>query len=950
MTEWAGIDLRGRTMLHPPCRTGRTAIDRFPCFSEVIIDTVSAFAESGGSVDELVDLLNQHFPPDAEKLNNNDILNPKNSYSHEFQFYTVQFTKLLLDDLLFCFKTDNDGQLSIHHLIYEKGRIDMPPWIVADGGANDGYMSITNLSATIFYLEEKYTCSYIDTDRIELGHRLSGEFVTFLNKCVPDKYQVDRAFFEKEGVLISYEYLSFGGEIIRALTNETRIIKDSYYYGFFHHNQLARAIFLQPELSLVEGFLEWQRRTNDIHRMEFRTARRTLWIKLNFRPLVQTGLFGRYRKSMLSRIHEGAPSIYQVFLELATGKKVKTKLIFDKTDDLSLTVRLHWRPPHSSYFTTIASVLAVLIVMAAVITGQVFLPQKISFPLISAILALITGIATVAALNWRNKLKATRNRFISSRDVIDKQLISLKETTNELLSERDLLDKKVGERTSELNEALKQLKELDRSKTNFIANVSHELRTPLTLISVPLEGIKSGRYGENVSADHEVFKLVERNVKRLNNQINQLLDFARLDLGTMRFEPESINILEYCRMLVAELDSIAERKHLSLEIENNTGKEAIFISADKFLMETAVLNLINNALKFTEIGGIKVILSLHADDNIELTVKDSGIGFSPEQKDRLFQRFTQVEDQKVRHREGCGIGLALVDEIAGIHGWTIEAEGHTGEGSSFSLIMPLQTEGCSIELRDSPIFDERESMHDKVESALVFPVSETISICSEGKDIILLVEDNPDMGAVLNNLLCEEYELHWCTGGSEALSWLETSPQLSLIICDVMMPKMSGFTFREELRINSDYINIPFIYLTALADVEDKVEGLKSGAVDYIQKPFTVVELTQKVKNLVNSHKASYMQALKDSRGAERLNRILINTENEHSVPNWQTLGITRSEQRIVELVRQGMQDKEIAAELSISPRTVSSHLSHLYQKTDTQNRTELINLLYQHT
>ncbi|MBI9106981.1 MAG: response regulator [Spirochaetales bacterium] len=948
MSDWPGIDLRGRTMLHPPWSSVKNASDRFPCYSSAIIEILSAFTNAGGSIDEMTELLNQHFPHAYEKLDSKELLNPEIHYSLEFHFYLVQFTKMCLNDQQFRYIIDENTQLNENHGIIEKGLLDFPPWIIDDGGLNDGYLSITNLSSLFLYVEEKYICNSCGLDSVDLGRRLALETIRFINRCVLEKYQIKRKFLEKEGILVSFEYMAHIGGILIALTNESRLFSIAHFYGFLIHNQLAKAIFLQPDISPVEGFQEWQRRTNNIYRMEFTSVRNTLYIKCNLKPSVQTGMFDLYRKHSIEKIKEAVPAVHRAFLELATGKKVKTKLIYDKTNDLSLTVRLRWHPPHSSYFTNGAAVLSMLIVMAVAVSSRAFLPQRTSFLIISVLLALITGGAAAAALNWRNKLKATRNRFVSSRKVIDRQLDSLKDTTNELLAEKELLDKKVRERTAELDEALEQLKKLDRSKTNFIANVSHELRTPLTLLTVPLEGIMSGRYGENLPVDHKVFKLMERNVKRLKTQINQLLDFARLDLGTMKYEPELIDIIGYCILLTAELESLAEQKGISLTVENNTGKEILAVCADKTLFETAVLNLLNNALKFTDKGGIKLILSSESDETVMLTVRDSGIGFYPEEKNRLFQRFTQAEEHKGRSWDGSGIGLALVAEIAEIHDWKIEAEGHPGEGASFSIIMPMQSERHSEFLQSELNPELRESRHERVESELVFYTAENVSESSDEKDTILLVEDNPDMGALLQNLLGKDYNLNWYTGGAEALCWLKTSPQVSLIICDVMMPKMSGFTFREELRRNGDYVNVPFIYLTALADAEDKAEGLKRGAVDYIQKPFTAAELIQKVKNLVDSHNASYQLAVRDSRGAERLNRIITNTGNEHSGPDWQTMGITTAEQRIVELVRQGLQDKEIAAELSISPRTVSSHLNHLYQKTNTQNRIELINLLYQ--
>ena len=218
------------------------------------------------------------------------------------------------------------------------------------------------------------------------------------------------------------------------------ILINSYYYSFLNHNQLARAIFLQTELSPVEGFMEWQRRTNNIHKMEFKIRRRTLWIRLDFSSLVKVGMISIYRKSMIKRLEEGAPIIHRVFLELATGKKVKYDLIYDKKNELVLTVRLRWKQPYSSANSILAGVLSIFFITGISVLCKLFLRPQMSFGITTVITALIAGGTSAVALTFRNKLKATRLRFRSSKNVIDKQLESLKELSNELLEKEIFLN------------------------------------------------------------------------------------------------------------------------------------------------------------------------------------------------------------------------------------------------------------------------------------------------------------------------------------------------------------------------------------------------------------------------------------------------------------------------------------------------------------------------------
>ncbi len=955
MSDWPGVDLRGRIMLHPPWSRenqfrsdGEYKINIFPCPAIAVMNILTAYQAAGGSPEALLELLNGHFPAGYDKLDSRGLKDPGNHYSYEFQFYLASFTKILLDDPFFRYSIDENTQLPEYHGPLEQGPIDFAPWIVDDGYNKSGYISIVNVTVMFYYIEDEYLLPGSKDDQAVLGGKLSDEAVGFLNSCIPEKYRMDRDFFNKEGVMVSFEFMCLAVNLLRSLSNDELFAAKAFYYGFKNYSTLAKAIFLKSELSLEESFQEWQLRTNNLYNMEFQSGLRSFRIRINLRKQVQTGMFGLYRSNAVGGILNAVPSVHRAFIELSVKQKTHVKVIPVKDNPYSFWIRVGWRTQLSSPVIWFAAAMSGAVIFPIVYFSRLFISSKI-LPVESGIIISALSFSLVLlSLNWREKLKKVTAMFRESQDVISKQLDSLKANTNELLAERNALDKKVKERTAELNEALEQLKQLDRSKTNFIANVSHELRTPLTLLSVPLEGIKNGRYGKKLDSENHVFSLIERNVIRLKNQINQLLDFSRLNLGTMVYEPQLIELIGYCRGLAAELESLAEKKGLYLTVDNRTGAEKVFIKADHSLLETAVLNLLNNSLKFTENGGIRIIMSKTQDnEKIVLTVEDSGIGFTPEDKSQIFKRFTQAEESRERHREGAGLGLALVREIAERHGWGLEAEGRPGEGSEFSIIMQAADSGGLITAdgsADQTLYSRRQ---ERVEPGLLFPKQENDGVKDDKKDTILIVEDNPDMWIVLQDLLSSEYNLKWCSSGEDALSWLTTGPPLSLIICDVMMPGMSGFGFRRNLLNNNGYSNLPFIYLTALADPMEKAEGLKTGAVDYIQKPFIGNELLLKVRNLVESHKSSYMQAVKDRQSTERLSRIAAGIISEPSHQERVNFGITKAEQRVVELVRLGLQDKEIANELSVSPRTVSSHLSHLFQKTGTQNRVELINKLY---
>ncbi len=927
-------------MIHPPwVSASDDAVQSSRYQPAVVLERIlSAFKAEGGSEEALCELLNAHMPAAGYNCSPADLIQQERLYSLEFYFYFFTFCKLELDDPYFHY-SNAGGQLDAQHYIVERGYLEYSPWS-GENIRQDGYLPMTTIGALFIYLEEAFSPAEGAIAQ-QTGKELAKEILAFINLSVEEQYRVERFFFNKEEILVSPEYLSWIISLFVLLTNDVDLISRAYTYGTLHSHHLAKAVFMLPGKKPGSKITEWVQRTNSVYEYDYKVKIGSFEIRIDAKKLADLGFFGRYTENCFCILFLAIPAIYSSYIEMAQGKTNRYKVIYSSTNPYSITIKYKLGNPIVFF--------GKLFVFLGFCAASGFFIQNLSnrwfTPLVFTIIfSVIAGFILIIL----NKHRSLKKRFEKTKILISTQLDSLKETTNDLLAERDALDNKVTERTAELHEALEQLKELDRAKTNFIANVSHELRTPLTLVSVPLEEIITGRYGDELSPDHQVFSLIDRNVKRLNNQINQLLDFARLDLCTIPFNPHQIEIAGYCRLLIAELDSLAERKGLFLKIENRTDSDEVIISADERMLETMLLNLLNNALKFTDKGGVTLSLSAEsADDSVRLCVEDTGIGFPSEQKARLFQRFTQAEESGERKREGAGLGLALVNEIAELHGWELDADGCPGEGSVFAVKIPLIRTNTSPGTYDHLPDEGKAARQELAGSGLSPDAGSPSREFSREKETILIVEDNSDMGTVIQGLLEEEFNIKWCTSGHAALEWLGTHPQLALIICDVMMPGMNGFRFREELLKNNDYYELPFIYLTALADQQEKNEGLKSGAVDYIKKPFTVSELVLKVRNLIETHKASYLQAVRDQSGMERLARLTSDLYTHSPGSGWNLYGITDAEKRVIELVRLGLQDKEIASELSISVRTVSSHLNHLYQKTDTQNRVELINLLY---
>ncbi len=926
-------------MLHVPW--GRKESE-FPQDGTAIIRCVRAFVDHGGDPEALCELLSQHLSNPRFTVTPEGLVQSDRRYSYEFYFYLFVFAKTILEDPGFRYMPTRGDQLESFHNILEQGPMRFDPWQCDECGSFAGQLSITNMLSMFMYVEEVIEASP-SSDAPNGERTISRDALNCLNSCVSESFRVDRGFFDKEELLISMEYLLYLSEIFIMLTNDKDFVYNALYYGFLHDSKLARSIFSQPAMSPVEGFMLWQTRTNNLYRMEFRQRPQRLDVRLHLRNLFNTGMLGAYREASVDGIQKACLGVHRAFMELATRHPVRTRIL--QNDGLlnEFTVRIRWQ---TLRFTPIA--LSMAIIGTAGYVGASLLAFQHAWPAWSRVLvsgvagASITGLIIALAIS-RKRTRIMKRQFADTRTVIDEQYVSLKETSAELLQERNALEEKVRLRTAELEDALSSLTRLDHAKTNFLANITHELRTPLTLLSVPMENVRAGRYGSSIPVDHPVFELVQRNLNRLNHQIKQLLDYTRLDLGAMPFHLQVVPLVAYVRGLVAELESLAERRGLALVMINRTTRHEVYISVDQTMLETALLNLINNALKFTEKGEVRLVVGPELDNTmVRVSVEDTGIGFDSHLKESLFERFVQCEDRPDRRVEGAGLGLALVREIAVQNGWRLDAEGRRGEGATFSVDIPVSTASGSDDAHSVPSGTDRVG---RTAVGLHAIVETTPGYEDRGRNIVLLIDDNPDMGTLVSDVLEPEFFVVWCRSGEEALRYLSEHPLVSLVVCDVMMPGMSGFALRERLVEEPAFKDIPFVFLTALDDVEDRFRGLSGGALDYIRKPFKAAELRLKVRNILDLQDARYRQALSDSAAVERLSRLgaAEKTEAADRASLFRDTCITPAELRVLELLREGLQDKEIADRLSISPRTVASHLHRLYRKTETGNRLELM-------
>jgi PAS domain S-box-containing protein len=401
------------------------------------------------------------------------------------------------------------------------------------------------------------------------------------------------------------------------------------------------------------------------------------------------------------------------------------------------------------------------------------------------------------------------------------------------------------------------LAEIDRAKTAFFSNVSHEFRTPLTLLVGPIEDGLGDAETPLPPAHRERQEIAHRNALRLLRLVNTLLDFSRIEAGRIdaSYEPTDLSLLT--TELASVFRSAIEKAGLTLVVDCPALPEPVHVDRD--MWEKIVLNLLSNAFKFTFDGAIRVELRWQGDE-VALRVADTGVGIPAADLPRMFERFHRVKNTRARTHEGTGIGLALVQELARLHGGTVAVESEEGRGTAFTVTvrtgqshlpadrisamrqlattnvgaMPFVEEA----LRWLPATDDSPSAF--ASSAVARPPTDHTASARSAR--ILVADDNADMRDYLGRILGQSYIVDTVGDGQTALERIRAQLP-DLVLTDVMMPKVDGLGLLTAIRGNERTRALPVILLSARAGEEARIEGLQAGADEYLVKPFSAREL-----------------------------------------------------------------------------------------------------------
>ncbi|WP_343487000.1 ATP-binding protein [Allomuricauda sp. d1] len=432
----------------------------------------------------------------------------------------------------------------------------------------------------------------------------------------------------------------------------------------------------------------------------------------------------------------------------------------------------------------------------------------------------------------------------------------------------------------------KELKELDQLKSNFFANISHEFRTPLTLIKGPIEHLEQN---PDEKLAREDIKMIRRNANKVLGLVNQLLDLSRIDQGKLQLKTTEGDVFKCLSAAAASFNSHAAQRNMDYRVE--IPNEVLWASFDRDKLEKVVYNLLSNAFKFCEDGELVSFETSFIDGELQIQVSDSGRGISEEKLPFIFDRFYQVDSSATKDREGSGIGLSLSKDLIELMDGTITVSSEEGKGTYFTVQIPIEK------------IETRQRRQKKIETPVDKDAPKPVPFDLAKPDKrnlprIVLVEDNEDMRQFIRGHLLKEYRVQEAINGQDGLKKTMANPP-DLVITDLMMPKMDGIDLCKQLKTKVETSHIPIIMLTARAGVENRIEGLETGADDYLTKPFEAKELLVRTKNLIEQRRklrelfskskttVDPKEIAVNSIDQRFLEQVLDLLEKEHSNPNF---------------------------------------------------------------
>jgi two-component system sensor histidine kinase ChiS len=392
---------------------------------------------------------------------------------------------------------------------------------------------------------------------------------------------------------------------------------------------------------------------------------------------------------------------------------------------------------------------------------------------------------------------------------------------------------------------------MDQLKDEFLANTSHELKTPLNGIVGIAESLIDGATGKLSQATLFNLSLIVSSGKRLTQLVNNLLDFSQLKHKKLELNIKPLGMREITDVVLMLSRPLVGKK--ALKLINKIGSNIPPVDADENRVQQILYNLIGNAIKFTENGSIE-ISAVVVNDELEITVADTGIGIQADKLDRIFESFEQADGSIAREYGGAGLGLAVTKQLVQLHRGNIRAESRVGVGSRLIFTLPLSK--GKVEKKQQEEVSKIRNLSARTVTQDELLIDGEVSVPTEGAFHILIVDDEPvNLQVLVNHLSLQNYAITQALNGMEALEVIFNGFKPDLILLDVMMPKMTGYELCQKIREKFPANELPVVLLTARNQVSDLVEGFGAGANDYLTKPVSKNELLARIKTHIRLSK-----------------------------------------------------------------------------------------------
>ena len=498
----------------------------------------------------------------------------------------------------------------------------------------------------------------------------------------------------------------------------------------------------------------------------------------------------------------------------------------------------------------------------------------------------------------------------------------------------------------------KQQEEMNEARIQFFMNISHEIRTPMTLILAPLEKLITS----DKNADRQRnYKLMKQNAKRILRLINQMMDVRKIEQGKFLLDYRQVEMVGFLQNLFDVFVTNAQSRGITYRYVHDCEALQVFVDPDN--TDKIVMNLLSNAFKFTPDGGSITLrlttadgtdsLSAEGEPAFRISVTDTGVGISDEDKPKVFDRFYSATHQN--GYIGTGIGLNLTSMLAKLHSGNVAvADNPEGQGTQFAVTLPVGDESL-LRMKTEALASAQAQASASTASASAAPASDAASQTPgadepqemEGMDSIeqdteelltigkpadthrrnaLLVEDDEAIRQYVHSELSTDLIIHTCTNGQEAWDYIVSHPgKVDIIVSDIMMPVMDGMTLCQKVKQNFNTNHIPIVLMTALGSDADRIAGITNGADAYVSKPFNIDVLRTTILQLLKSRHLLQGKFHGDRQHEEHIDKVEMESPDEHLM------------KRVMKAINENMDNPELSVEMIADNVGISR--VHFYRK-----------------